>query len=206
MIRPIFSARRAGQAPVTGAAIAAALVGAALLSACSPEGDASALPPLSDFATGAIAALTIHETPQPAPTTAFAAETGETVRISDFKGQVVVLNFWATWCAPCLREMPSLDRLAAAMADEDVEVVLVSVDRGGIEAQPRRTYDQLGLANLDLYREPSMAIMREINASGLPTTVIYDRQGREVARLAGEAEWDAPDVQALLRRLLDEAG
>lgn len=121
--------------------------------------------------------------------------------LDDFAGKTVVLNLWATWCPPCLREMPSLDRLQAAMGGEDFVVVALNQDRGGAGVA-RAWLENQGLERLDVYADPRGMVPRAIAASGLPTTIILDPQGRELARLVGEAEWDSPDMQARLRGLM----
>jgi thiol-disulfide isomerase/thioredoxin len=140
--------------------------------------------------------------PKPAPELTFEDAAGNALTLEDFRGQVVVLNLWATWCAPCRHEMPSLDRLQAAQGGPDLQVVPLSVDRGGRE-QIEAFYEEVGIRHLDIYRDPQNAVGRALGALGLPTTVVFDQAGREVGRLLGPAEWDGAEALALLRSLIE---
>ena len=115
---------------------------------------------------------------------------------------MVLVNLWATWCAPCRREMPSIDRLAAQLQGDDFAVVAVSVDLGG-EDKARAFYDEIGVTNLPFYIDPPARIGAAFKGFGLPLTVILDANGRELGRLLGPAEWDSPEaielVQAAIR-------
>jgi thiol-disulfide isomerase/thioredoxin len=124
------------------------------------------------------------------------------VALADFRGKVVMVNYWATWCAPCIRELPSIDRLQAALADEEFAVVAINVDRGGKQVAGPFA-EKLGLANLALYVDPRNATGRAVGVSVMPTTIIYDRRGNEVGRMEGGAEWDAPEAVALMRWFID---
>lgn len=123
---------------------------------------------------------------------------GALVTLMDKRGRVVLMNFWATWCPPCVREMPSLDRLQAKFHKNVFEAVLISEDRdaGGI----RPFYERLGLKNLAGYHDPHMRLSRELKVSGLPTTLLIDSHGNEVGRVVGPAEWDSPAALELIRR------
>jgi thiol-disulfide isomerase/thioredoxin len=140
--------------------------------------------------------------PKPMPEISFENAAGNPLTLDDFRGQVVVLNLWATWCAPCRHEMPSLDRLQAKHGGADLEVVALSLDRGGLE-QIEAFYEEVGIRHLDIYRDPQNAAGRALGALGLPTTVVFDQAGREVGRLLGPAEWDGPEALALLRSLME---
>lgn len=139
--------------------------------------------------------------PRPAPQTAFTTGEGKSVTLADSRGRVVLVNFWATWCIPCVKEMASLDRLEAALGGEGLKVIAISQDRSGIEAV-RPFYDKLSLAHLGAYLDPQGAVARSFQVTALPVSVVIDRQGREVGRLLGPAEWDSPQALALLRHYL----
>lgn len=119
---------------------------------------------------------------------------------ADFAGRGLVINLWATWCPPCVAEMPALDRLAAAMAQENILVLPLSSDRGGA-AVVRAFYERTQVRHLGIWLDPRGAAGRALGARGLPTTIIVDRGGRERARLEGDAAWDAPEFMAAIRRL-----
>lgn len=123
---------------------------------------------------------------------------GRTLHLSDFAGRVVLLNIWATWCAPCRTEMPSLDRLRG-LTGADLAIVPVSIDEGGVDVA-QRFFREIGIANLDLYWGEALRVKLAFAAFGLPTSLLIDRQGRELARLSGPAEWDSA---ASLRQLRD---
>ncbi len=118
--------------------------------------------------------------------------------VKDFAGQVVVLNLWASWCAPCVKELPSLDRLQAAFNINDVVVLVVAQDTAGWAAVDRK-WSTLGMKNIDTYLDEDLMLMNTYKAPSLPLTIIYDRKGREVARMMRPAEWDAPEAKAFLK-------
>ena len=149
--------------------------------------------------------FTLLDPPVPAPLEAFTDLAGTPVRLADFQGQVVVLNFWATWCAPCVREMPSLDRLQAALGDRGLSVVAVSIDRGGAKiVRPFAT--RLGLDDLGLYLDAKAALFKAFGVTGMPTTFLIDRRGQIVGAYPGAAEWDGPEPRALIEHYLDRPG
>lgn len=145
----------------------------------------------------------VHNSPRPLPNIQFEDDSGQPRRLTDFKGKVVVLNVWATWCVPCRREMPGLDRLQAALGGPGFQVVPVSIDRGGIDAV-RKFYAEIAVQQLGMYVDKSGQVLRELGAIGLPTTLIVNRSGQEVARTVGPAEWESAEIVQLLRPLVDQ--
>jgi thiol-disulfide isomerase/thioredoxin len=143
--------------------------------------------------------------PKPVPELTFFDAAGNEVRLADFQGEVVVLNLWATWCAPCRREMPSLDRLQAADGGDGLEVIALSLDRGDV-AKIREFFEELGISSLAIYHDPQARASRELGAPGLPTTIVIDRAGQEVGRLLGPAEWDSDEALAVIKALLGASG
>ena len=139
----------------------------------------------------------------PVPVVTFMDRDGNERSLQDFQGRVVVLNLWATWCAPCRKEMPSLDRLQAELGGDDLEVIALAVDRGDIE-KITNFYEELGVTNLDIYHDPTAKAGRTLRAPGLPTTLLIDRKGAEIGRVLGDAEWDGDDVIALLNAAMAE--
>ncbi len=156
---------------------------------------------LGGFARGSLVRLQIAEAPTPAPANRFQGPAGQAVQIRDLPGKVKVVNLWATNCAPCKLEMPTLAALARSHGDR-VSVTPISLDPVGRIDQARAFIADH--APLPFHHDPSFAIAFAMKAQGMPTTVIYDGQGRERARLAGAAEWDSPEAQALIGALLAE--
>jgi thiol-disulfide isomerase/thioredoxin len=130
------------------------------------------------------------EPPRAVPDLSFADARGRNVTSADFRGRIVLLNLWATWCAPCVEEMPALDRLQQRFPRERFEIIAVSIDREG-ERVVKPFYEKLALRNLALHVDPSGAIRRGFDVQGLPTTIIIDEAGRERGRVAGATDWDS---------------
>ena len=126
----------------------------------------------------------------------------ETKKTLEHDGQVWLLDFWATWCPPCRAEMPAIDRLAAAMADRDVAVIAISTDRRSTD-RVAAFFEEIEVKTLPVLHDKGGKLAREAAVLGLPVTLILDRQGREIARLQGEAHWDSDEVKALLVKLVE---
>jgi thiol-disulfide isomerase/thioredoxin len=132
----------------------------------------------------------------------FRNASGEHLTLADFRGRVVLLNLWATWCGPCRAEMPALDRLQAMHQGDGLAVLAVSVDKGG-SAAVQHFFEQRGLRNLTPYLDANGATVRAFGARRIPTTLIIDRDGNVVGSLVGPKQWDSPDTAALVRRYLE---
>ncbi len=128
---------------------------------------------------------------------------GRARSIADYRGKLVVLNLWATWCAPCREEMPALDRLQASLAGSGVEVIALSVDQQGLPIV-RKFFAEVGVKTLEPYVDPTAQAAFKLSAAGLPATLLVDRRGRELGRHAGAVKWDAPEIAAQLRKLEKE--
>jgi thiol-disulfide isomerase/thioredoxin len=159
---------------------------------------------LTEFKKGTLVKLDVPATPRAAPTTVFTSLDGKPTTLADFKGRVVVMNLWATWCAPCKAEMPTLAKLQAVYATQPVTVLPISVDR---DSDLNLINEEMA-ANppLKTYRDPGykLSFAMDPRAAGYPTTVIYDRQGRERARMAGPADWSGPEARGIVEKLLAE--
>lgn len=131
---------------------------------------------------------------------------GNTRHFADFRGRVLLVNFWATWCAPCIEEMPDLAALQDGMGGEDFTVLAISQDRGGRDVAEPFVRDRLGLPRLPVLYDPNSALGRAMGVKGLPTTFLIDRRGRAVGHYLGAAEWNAPGARAMIRHVIDEAG
>jgi thiol-disulfide isomerase/thioredoxin len=149
--------------------------------------------------THGVADFTVIDPPRPAPAAAFGDVTGQARTLADFHGRVVLLNLWATWCAPCVQEMPALDRLQAQLGGPDFAVVALSQDRQGADIV-KPFYAKQGLTHLDIALDTKGAVPRELGVQALPVSFLIDRQGRLVGRLEGAAAWDSAEWIALMKR------
>jgi thiol-disulfide isomerase/thioredoxin len=146
----------------------------------------------------AMAAFIKHPTPKDIAAFSFADGAGTAKDITNWKGKVVLLNLWATWCAPCRKEMPELAKLQKLLGSDQFEVVALSEDLKGAEASQAFLKDS-GSDNLALYVDPKATALAALQSAGLPTTVLIDRNGKEVGRLLGPADWASDDAQALVK-------
>jgi thiol-disulfide isomerase/thioredoxin len=158
----------------------------------------------ASLAVGTMANFTVLTDPAPVPDHRFVDVDGREMTLADFRGKVVLVNFWATWCGPCKHEMPALDRLQAQLGGDDFQVVAISADRLGIDAI-HEFYAERGLRNLAIYNDKSMGLQRSMRAFGLPTTVLLNADGLEVGRLVGPAEWASDEALNLIRHFIDQS-
>ena len=180
----------------------ALLLVALFVTACDRQKpDAPQAPAADDAQSGK--GLDRSQKGKPAPTTLFKDPAGKDITIASFKGTPVLVNLWATWCAPCRKEMPALAALQTQLGSDDFEVVAISLDRKGIEASSV-FLKETGATSLKLYVEPTARILNELEAIGLPATILIDRKGNEIGRLLGPAEWNSPDAIALIKAALAE--
>jgi len=154
--------------------------------------------PGSALGEGQMAAFVFHHDAQALPAVKFADATGGERTLADWRGKVVLLNLWATWCLPCRKEMPALDRLQQELASDSFEVVAVCVDRAGLPGA-RKFLAEAGVTRLALYADASARLATTLRAAGLPATLLIDRTGREIGRLLGPAAWDGEDAKRLIR-------
>lgn len=131
----------------------------------------------------------------------FEDESGRKRSLADFRGKVVLLNIWATWCTPCRQEMPTLDRLQSQLGSTDFEVVALSIDRGG-QAAVKSFFDEIDAQRLTIYVDATAEAGRRLDIIGVPTTLLLDQAGREIGRVTGPAEWDSHEVIEAIRRYL----
>ncbi len=147
-----------------------------------------------------IAGDLIPAPPHPLPTFSFSDSHGQTMSLSGFKGHGLILTLWATWCAPCLTELPTLDRLAA----DGVRVIAVNQDLGGQDVA-ERYMQKHRLQHLALYTDPTGSVAERLGVAGLPVSVVINREGREIARVSGALNWDDPVLRQRLAALLESA-
>jgi thiol-disulfide isomerase/thioredoxin len=195
------------------AALAAFAAAAVLYETAQPTGKAAGDCPanssrlaakLAPMAKGELAALTIARDPRQPEQFAFEREGGGKLTLADFRGRAVLLNLWATWCAPCRAEMPTLDRLQAASGDKSFEVVAVNVDTARLERRAA-FLDSVGAKTLVRYSDPSgdafETMRKDGRALGLPVTLVIDKDGCEVGAVEGGAKWDSAEAKDLVEAL-----
>jgi thiol-disulfide isomerase/thioredoxin len=139
--------------------------------------------------------------PRPVPDLAFEDAAGATHTLAEFRGKAVLLNIWATWCVPCRKEMPALDRLQAKLGGGAFQVVTLSIDREGAPIV-KRFYEETKIRALPIYVDRKGEAMDRLHIVGVPTTLLIDAKGDEVARYIGPAEWDRPEAVAMVERYL----
>ncbi len=145
--------------------------------------------------------LSVFDPPRAVPEIRFQDGQGDDLTLADFRSRVILLNVWATWCVPCRKEMPTLDRLQGRLGGKEFLVMALSIDREGVAAV-KHFYQEFGVENLAIYVDPSGRGSRALAIPGVPTTLLIDREGREVARKMGAAEWDSPEIVSLVERTM----
>jgi thiol-disulfide isomerase/thioredoxin len=158
-------------------------------------------PRVAPFARGEVAALTVANDPRALPALAFTDASGASRSLDDWRGRVVLLNLWATWCVPCRKEMPALDALQAVRGSDDFQVVAVNIDTRD-PAKPKQWLDAAGINRLGYFADPSAKVFQDLKAAGkafgMPTTVLVGRDGCEIGSLAGPAEWASDEALKLI--------
>jgi thiol-disulfide isomerase/thioredoxin len=154
---------------------------------------------------GEIAGVLVADTQQALPNLSFTSPAGAPMTLADFKGKTILVNLWATWCAPCRKEMPALDRLQAELGGADFEVVAINIDQRNLD-RPKAFLAEVGVTRLAYYADPSAKIFQQLRAVdravGMPTSLLIDGNGCELAYLAGPAEWAGPEAFAFIRAAL----
>ncbi len=162
------------------------------------------LSPWSALAQDGLPNLAWLDPPREVPVVEYLVDGGATQTLDAFHGKVVVLNFWATWCPPCIAEMPSLDDLAISHGGEHLAVVTMAMDRAS-EDKIVEFYEGIGSRHLGIYRDPDMILARALRVFGLPTTLLIDHEGNIVAQLVGEADWSSQAALADILPLIEAA-
>jgi thiol-disulfide isomerase/thioredoxin len=155
------------------------------------------------LARGALSAFLVKAERPLAPELKFFDAQGKPRSLKEWQGQVVLVNLWASWCAPCRKEMPSLEALQRRFGSKDFEVVAISVDRGGVKVAQQFLEDTQSRL-LRLYVDPSAKAIETLGALGLPVTVLIDREGKEIGRLLGPADWSSPEALQLINVAINE--
>lgn len=156
--------------------------------------------PLASYMTGEMSRLTLQATPRKVSEHIVMREDGSPIKLSDMTGKVMLINLWASWCAPCRAEMHELAALQAELGDDMFEVVAVNVDRGGIPAA-KDALAEWGVEGLAFYADPKMKTAIELANGALPTSFIIDRDGNVRAYFLGPLKWDAPEAVKLFEAL-----
>ena len=149
---------------------------------------------------GLAGAIERYDHPAPPPAITFLGADGQAHTLAEFAGHGMVVNLWATWCGPCIEELPSLEAASRALAPSDIAVLPLSSDRGGADVV-RAYFKAHDIAGLPVLLDPKSAAVHAWNARGIPTSLIIDRQGRAVAKVEGAADWSSPAAIALVRKL-----
>jgi thiol-disulfide isomerase/thioredoxin len=161
-----------------------------------------------DAAKGEVAAMTLAKAPEKVTDYAFNDPEGKPVSLSAFKGKTVLLNIWATWCAPCRAEMPELDKLQAELGSDKFQVVVVNVDTSRPE-RPKKFFEETGVKALALYTDPKANIFFELKqagkALGLPVTLLIDPEGCQIGLMNGPAAWHSADAKGLVTKAMEAA-
>jgi thiol-disulfide isomerase/thioredoxin len=159
---------------------------------------------VAELAVGDMKKLRFHEEPREVSDVPFQSETGEEMTLADYQGQITVLNFWATWCAPCRTEMPHLSALQTHFADQPVEIVTIATGRNAPAAM-KAFFDEIGVDNLPLHTDAKQKLARDMAVLGLPITVVMNAEGQEIARMQGDADWSSDSAIAMLTALLPDS-
>lgn len=155
---------------------------------------------LTPYLTGQMAKL-VQVAPVPVPDAALVDEGDAPRDLAGYKGKVILLNFWATWCVPCRKELGALDRLQGALEGDDFAVVAIATGPNPVPAI-RKLFADEGVTRLPILRDPDQRFARSIGVLALPVSVLIDRDGNEIARMIGGAEWDGPEAKALIAALV----
>lgn len=184
----------AEQKRVSRAWVAAALLGVLVLGVSCSESN----PDPMSFAHGGLKKLVVLKKAPPQPATVIKGPDGRDTTLAAFRGKVLVVNFWASWCEPCKKEMPTLGVLAEAFKGKDVVVMPLTVDKPEDRDLAQATLKQYAGVRLALYQAPSYDIAFDVQAAGFPTTIVYDRKGVEIARVSGEGDWSSREAYGLI--------
>ena len=149
------------------------------------------------------AVLRVSNIPRQLATFTFSDESERSHTLDDFHGKFILLNVWATWCPPCKEEMASLNHLAQIYEKKDLTIMPISIDVSGTSAV-RYFYKRLGLNELPIYLDPSKKVMDALRVTGIPTTLLINRDGLEIARVVGAAQWDAPESLQRISELIGQ--
>ncbi len=160
---------------------------------------------ISALRHGDMKKLNFHSTPRETSTVEFILPDGAGKgTLADYRGKYVVVNFWATWCPPCRKEMPTLSALQASLGGDRFEVVTIATGNNR-PADVKKFFDKIGVTNLPRNQDKRSSLARDMGVLGLPTTVIIDPEGREIGRMTGDADWNSDSARAIFKALLAQS-
>ena len=181
-----------------------AFVYTALVTGANPA--IAAGPDITGLRNGDMKKLIVHTTPAATSDAPFNLEDdGGKTSLADYRGKYVLINFWATWCAPCRKEMPQLNNLQKEFGGDNFEVLTIATGRNSPEGITR-FFDEAGIDSLPRHQDPKQALASQMGVFGLPITVIMDPEGREIARLRGDADWNSESAKAIIKALVQPEG
>jgi thiol-disulfide isomerase/thioredoxin len=209
LLETISDMKRQITAAVVGSVLALGLYMMGPIEGNAQASSCAAARPVADrirpLVTGEIAGVLVAEKQQMLPNLTFQAPDGKTMTLADMRGRMLLVNLWATWCAPCRKEMPALDKLQAELGGADFEVVTINIDQRNLD-RPKTFLAEVGVTRLAYYADPSAKVFQQLRAVdravGMPTTLLIDANGCELAYLAGPAEWSSPEAMKLIRAAL----
>ncbi len=184
------------------AAIAIAAVSFMSLKNSAIAGTALVIEEIMDMRQGDMRKLNFHSQPLATTDQIFVKADGSDTTLANYQGKVILLNFWATWCAPCRHEMPMLSELQSMLGGDNFEVVTLATGRNMLPAM-EKFFDEIGVSNLPLHRDPKQLVARDMAVLGLPATVLIDVDGREIARLQGDADWSSENARAIISTVVE---
>ena len=194
--------RYAPRAKTLLATVLLVLVSAGPYPGAAGPSSAGELAEIDKLARAALPLLAVHESPQPIPEHVFLDGDENETSLDAYRGKILLVNFWATWCPPCRHEMPALDRLQEAMGGPDFAVVAVNLDRNGLK-RATEFYELKNIRSLDIHLDPKAEAAGKMRVVNLPTSLLVDRSGREIGRLAGVEEWDSESAIQFFRDAID---
>jgi thiol-disulfide isomerase/thioredoxin len=209
LLETISDMKRQITAAVVGSVLAVGLYMMGPTEGNAQASSCAAARPVADrirpLVTGEIAGVLVAEKQQMLPNLTFQAPDGKMMTLADMRGRMLLVNLWATWCAPCRKEMPALDKLQAELGGADFEVVTINIDQRNLD-RPKTFLAEVGVTRLAYYADPSAKVFQQLRAVdravGMPTTLLIDANGCELAYLAGPAEWSSPEAVKLIRAAL----
>ena len=157
---------------------------------------------LEEFKVGEMKKLILHESPKAVSEEVFYRSNNDPIFLQSFSGSLTLVNFWATWCAPCLDEMPSLSNLQKLKGDKNFKVVTIATMRNSPKSI-ENFFDKMSIVNLTKYQDPKGKLARSLKIAGLPLTILLNKDNEEVARFIGDADWSSPQALKLIEKAIE---